>query len=40
MAARDKTKAEEFAKRHGFERAYGSYAELAQDAEVRVYLSQ
>ena len=34
MAARDKVRAEAFAKKHGIEKAYGSYAELLDDPEV------
>ena len=36
VASRDKANAEAFAERHGFARAYGSYAELAADDEIDV----
>ncbi len=36
VASRDLKRAEEFAKRFGFDRAYGSYEELAKDPEVEV----
>ena len=40
VAARDSSKAEEFAKSHNFGRSYGSYEELAEDSEVEiVYVS-
>lgn len=39
-ASRSLDKAKEFAKKHGFAKAYGSYAELAEDAEVEfVYIA-
>ena len=36
VAARNKDKAEAFAKKHGIEKAYGSYDELINDPEVDV----
>ncbi len=40
IASRDKAKAEEFAKAHGCTKAYGSYEELVNDAEVElVYIA-
>lgn len=40
VASRTLEKAEAFAKEHGFEKAYGSYAELAADTEVElVYIA-
>ena len=36
VAARDKDRAEVFAKKHGIEKAYGSYDELIKDPEVDV----
>jgi predicted dehydrogenase len=36
VASRSTTRAEAFAARHGVERAYGSYAQILQDAEVDV----
>ncbi|MEF9916915.1 MAG: Gfo/Idh/MocA family oxidoreductase [Lachnospiraceae bacterium] len=36
VGARDKKRAEEFAKKHGFQKAYGSYEELVQDDEVEL----
>ncbi len=36
VAARDIDRAQELAKRHGFERAYGSYEEMLQDPEVQL----
>lgn len=40
VASRTLEKAEAFAKEHGFEKAYGSYAELVADAEVElVYIA-
>lgn len=39
-ASRSLDKAKEFAKEHGFAKAYGSYAELAEDADVElVYIA-
>lgn len=35
-AARDQTRAEEFAKRFGIPKAYGSYVQLAQDPDVEI----
>jgi len=40
VGSRDLSKAEAFAKKHGFERAYGSYGELLEDPSVdAVYVS-
>lgn len=40
VAARDIDRAKEFAGRHGFEKAYGSYEKMAQDSEVElVYIA-
>ena len=36
VAARNKDRAEAFAKKHGIEKAYGSYDELIKDPEVDV----
>lgn len=36
VAARDQTRAEEFAKQFGIQNAYGSYEELAKDPDVEV----
>lgn len=36
IAARDLTRAQEYAEKHGIPRAYGSYEELAQDPDVDV----
>ena len=36
VAARNKDRAETFAKKHGIEKAYGSYDELINDPEVDV----
>ena len=36
VAARSKDRAEAFAKKHGIEKAYGSYDELIKDPEVDV----
>lgn len=36
VASRDKTKAEEFAKEWGYEKAYGSYEEMLADPEVEL----
>jgi predicted dehydrogenase len=36
VAARNKDRAEAFAKKHGIEKAYGSYDELINDPEVDV----
>jgi len=36
VASRSLEKAQDFAKKHGFQKAYGSYSELAQDADVDV----
>ena len=36
VAARNKDKAEAFAKKHGIEKAYGSYDQLINDPEVDV----
>jgi predicted dehydrogenase len=36
VAARNKDRAEVFAKKHGIEKAYGSYDELLNDPEVDV----
>lgn len=36
VAARDKTRAEEFTKQFGIKNAYGSYEELAKDTDVEV----
>ena len=36
MAARNKDRAEAFAKKHGIEKAYGSYDELINDRDVDV----
>ena len=36
VAARDKDRAEVYAKKHGIEKAYGSYDELINDPEVDV----
>ena len=39
IAGRSMEKAEEFRKKYGFERAYGSYAELLEDPEIEaVYI--
>ncbi len=39
-ASRSKEKAEQFARRHGFQKAYGSYEELVEDPEVElVYIA-
>ena len=34
IASRDKSRAEDFAKLHGFHNAYGSYEQLANDKNV------
>ncbi|MDL2323730.1 Gfo/Idh/MocA family oxidoreductase [Ruminococcaceae bacterium OttesenSCG-928-A16] len=40
VAARDKTRAEQFAKTYGFAKAYGSYEELVNDPDVQlVYIA-
>ena len=40
IASRDISRAEEFAEGHGFEKAYGSYEELAKDGDVElVYIA-
>ena len=36
MAARDLSRAQEFAQKHGIAQAYGSYQELAADANVDI----
>lgn len=36
IASRDMDRAQEFASRHGFKKAYGSYEELVSDPEVDI----
>lgn len=40
VAARQLQDAEKFAKQHGIEKWYGSYAELFQDPDIGMYLGE